>query len=156
MRGLKLTRNFGQHPALCAGFRHATGDITVMMDADLEDLPEEVPRILAPLLRDDADIVYTVRDGCRKPWHRELTSRLYHRLFSWLSHSAVPKDVGTMRAFTRKVRSALIQHGERHILYGPLMMSLGFRTRFVSIAHPGHIGKSAENGQNGGGGPARF
>jgi len=48
-----------------------------------------------------------------------------------------------MRAFTRKVRSALIQHGERHILYGPLMMSLGFRTRFVSIAHPGHIGKSA-------------
>jgi dolichol-phosphate mannosyltransferase len=54
--GLRLSRNFGQHPAISAGFERAVGDVTVLMDADLQDPPEELPRMLE-LLDDGVDVV---------------------------------------------------------------------------------------------------
>ena len=58
---LSLSRNFGQHPAINAGLRRATGDITVLMDADLQDRPEEMPRLLQLLDEDpEIDIVFKI------------------------------------------------------------------------------------------------
>src|SRR5438105_15678283 len=62
---ISLARNFGQHPAISAGFEHAKGDVVLLMDADLQDRPEDIP-LLGGKLRDDVDIVYT-----RKARHEE-------------------------------------------------------------------------------------
>src|SRR5262245_26350221 len=59
VRAIKLSRNFGQHSAIAAGFEHATGDVIILMDADLQDRPEDIPLLLEKL-QGDVDAVYTV------------------------------------------------------------------------------------------------
>ena len=134
VKAIRFSRNFGQHPALCAGFKHCHGDIIVMMDADLEDHPEELPRLIEQL-EHDIDIVYTTKQGQRKSLLTEFSSRLYHQTFATLTAYSVPRNFGTMRAFNRKVLDALLQHGERNVLYGTVMLSLGFRHTVLDVAH---------------------
>src|SRR5665213_2392011 len=62
LKVIGLSRNFGQHPAIAAAIDHATGDVIVLMDADLEDQPEHIPGLVAALGEQKCDIVYTVMD----------------------------------------------------------------------------------------------
>jgi dolichol-phosphate mannosyltransferase len=143
VKGLKLSRNFGQHPAICAGFEHARGDAVVLMDADLQDRPEDIPRLLERLTG-DVDIVYTVKETPGDSLVTRLTSRLYHYTFSRLTRTPVPENIGTFRAFTRRVLEALLCYPERNVLYGPLMFHLGFRAEVVQVLHdPRTGGRSA-------------
>jgi polyisoprenyl-phosphate glycosyltransferase len=130
--GLRLSRNFGQHPAIAAGFERARGEITVLMDADLQDEPENLPFLLAKL-EEGCDVVYTVNVQTEK--HRTLspTSALFHYSFSKMAGVDVPRSIGTYRAFTRKVRQALLAYPERRPLYGPLMLYMGFTAAFVPV-----------------------
>lgn len=131
VRGLRLSRNFGQHPAIAAGFKAARGERIVLMDADLEDRPESVPLLLDSLQR-DIDIVYSVvasPAGLRPRW----TSRVFHKVFSIAARADVPQNIGTMRAFTRRVREAVLAYNEYNVLYGPLMFFLGFDCAFVTV-----------------------
>src|SRR5215475_4435210 len=59
IKAIRLSRNFGQHPAIAAAVDHAAGEIIVLMDADLEDQPEHIPTLVACLVNHDWDIVYT-------------------------------------------------------------------------------------------------
>lgn len=131
-----LSRNFGQHPATAAGLQQATGDYIVMMDADLQDRPEDIPRLIDILHTREADIVYTIKRGEREPWLTLLTSRIYHFVFSKLSGARVPMNIGTFRSFTREVHQALLNYPEKNIVYGPLMFSIGFRYKAIELERP--------------------
>jgi len=74
---ISFARNFGQHPAISAGFEHASGDVVVLMDADLQDRPEDIPRLVEKL-RDDVDIVYTRKARAEEELTVRMTSALYH------------------------------------------------------------------------------
>ena len=139
VKGIKLSRNFGQHPALAAGFEHARGDLIVMMDSDLQDRPEDIPRLLEALTP-DVDIVYSVRVGAESG----LTSRIYHSVFSRLTATRVPRNVGTFRVFTRRFLDAVLEYPERNVLFGPLMFHIGFTFATVPVQHdPRHRGTSS-------------
>jgi dolichol-phosphate mannosyltransferase len=142
VKGIRLSRNFGQHPAICAGFEHAGGGLIVLMDADLQDRPEDIPLLLAHL-KDDHDVVYTVKQGEEEPALTRLTSRLYHGAVSRLTGAQVPRNVGTFRLFTRRMLRALLAHPERQVLYGPLMFHVGFEYAVVPVLHPGRRGRSS-------------
>jgi glycosyltransferase involved in cell wall biosynthesis len=129
-KAIGLSRNFGQHPAIAAALDHATGDVMVLMDADLEDEPEHIPALLSALDANGVDIVYTEKDEARAP---RFTSRFYHYVFSRIVGVSVPRRLGTYRAFTRKVQQALRAFPERHVLYGPLMFFVGFRYTTVPV-----------------------
>src|SRR5262245_41740074 len=58
---VSFSRNFGQHPAIAAALDHATGDVLVLMDADLEDQPEHIPLLVETLQAQQCDIVYTTK-----------------------------------------------------------------------------------------------
>src|SRR5207302_11105412 len=103
--GFRLSRNFGQHAAIAAGFERAAGDITVLMDADLQDEPEHLPALLDKL-DDGADVVYTVNLGEEHAGFRGATSMLFHYSFSQLTSFDVPQSIGTYRVFTRAFREA--------------------------------------------------
>lgn len=133
---ISLARNFGQHPAISAGFEHARGDAIVLMDADLQDRPEDIPPLLAKL-RDGVDIVYTRKARSAEGLAVRITSSLYHYVFSRVTRSRRFADIGTLRAFTRKFLSAVLLYGERNILYGPLMVYMGFRSDFVEVVRDG-------------------
>jgi polyisoprenyl-phosphate glycosyltransferase len=138
--GLFLSRNFGQHPAISAGLEHARGEITVLMDADLQDRPEELPRLLEALGKHEVDIVYTTFgsvDGQRT----RLTSRAFHLLYSKLTNLDLPSNLGTYRAFSRQVREALLAYPERNAVYGPLMAQMGYEHVYLDVARDAAVGR---------------
>jgi len=126
-----LSRNFGQHPAISAALEHAHGDAFVLMDADLQDRPEDIPVLLAPLAQGN-EVVYSImRNEDHRP--QRLTSALFHYVFSRIVGVQVPPEIGTFRAFTARVRDALLRFSERRVLYGPLMFYIGFRSTLVEV-----------------------
>jgi polyisoprenyl-phosphate glycosyltransferase len=133
VKGVRLSRNFGQHPAIAAGFDHARGDVIVLMDADLEDQPEDVPGLVRRIVP-GVDIAYTVKTGEQGGLTRRFTSNLFHQVFSRITKTSVPLEIGTLRAFNRKVFEAIQAHGERNVLFGPLMISLGFASVYVPVS----------------------
>ena len=131
---LFLSRNFGQHPAISAGFEAATGDYIVLMDADLQDRPQDIPMLIRKL-SGDVDVVYTIKKDPHNGFPGRLSSLFYHYMFSKIVGARVPPNIGTLRAFTRKVLNALLLYRERNILYGPLMFYMGFQCEFVEVLH---------------------
>jgi dolichol-phosphate mannosyltransferase len=129
---LSLSRNFGQHPATGAGLEVAQGDQLVIMDGDLQDLPEDIPALLERL-KDGVEIVYTIKSETRKSFLEDITSRLFHYTHAKLSKINTPKNIGTFRAFTRKFHKALLKYKEYNITYGPLMLYMGFSSAFYQV-----------------------
>ena len=133
VKGIRLSRNFGQHPAIAAGFDQARGARIVLMVADLQDRPEEMPRLLEAM-HGDIDIVYTIKDGQEGSKSERITSRTFHAVFSRVTRSSVPLGIGTYRAFSAKVLESLKAYPEYNVLFGPLMFYVGFNTTFVHVA----------------------
>lgn len=140
--GLRLSRNFGQHAALKAGFAHARGDIIIMMDADLEDPPEYVATIYEAIANGSCDICFSrmTTDGVNK---NRLTSRMFHRVSQKLDNHFLLSEIGVMRGFTSYVRDAILRYGERRPVYGPLTTSVGFRQGVVDVPLPENKGQQS-------------
>ena len=118
------------------------GNRSVLMDADLEDEPENIPTLVRTLQEQRCDIVYTTKlEG--QTTARSLTSDAYHQVFSRTVGVSVPRHLGTFRAFTRKVGEALRAFPERDVLYGPLMFYVGFRSVVVPVARGVRPGQSS-------------
>jgi dolichol-phosphate mannosyltransferase len=132
---VNLSRNFGQHPAICAGFEHASGNTIVLMDADLQDRPEDINALVEKLVNDDVDIVYTIKESSIKKITSRFSSVIYHFIFSRIVGSNVPVNIGTFRVFNRKFLEALLQYQEVNVLYGPLMFYMGFKSSFLSLPY---------------------
>jgi glycosyltransferase involved in cell wall biosynthesis len=141
---ISLSKNFGQHPAICAGFEHVTGETVVLMDADLQDRPEDIPSLLEKLIASSSDIAYTVKRSVDKEFTNRLTSNLYHYVFSKIVKANVPLNIGTFRAFNRKFLEAVLQFKEVNVLYGPLMFYMGFKSCFLELPYSERMyGKSS-------------
>jgi undecaprenyl-phosphate 4-deoxy-4-formamido-L-arabinose transferase len=102
VRMIRFTRNYGQHAALLAGMERTRGEIVVTLDADLQNPPEEIPRLLAAL-EDGADVVGGRRVSRRDPWARRAASWLVNRTTS-AAVGVRLRDCGCMlRAHRRSV-----------------------------------------------------
>jgi dolichol-phosphate mannosyltransferase len=131
---INLSRNFGQHPAICAGFEHASGSIIILMDADLQDNPEDIVKLVTKFQSQDSDIIYTIKQPKDGRLSSSLTSMLYHYIFASIVNTRVPLNIGTFRAFNRKFLKALLEFREVNILYGPLMFFMGFKSDFIELS----------------------
>lgn len=143
---ISFSRNFGQHPAIAAGLDHARGDVMILMDADLEDKPENIPSLVRTLNANACEIVYTTKEGAGRPG-RDVMSNFYHLIFSRMVGVSLPRQLGTFRAFTKKVLMALRQFPERHVLYGPLMFYVGFSYVIVPVERGDQSGSSYSFGR---------
>ncbi len=100
-RLVRIDRNVGQHAAVQAGLRAARGERVVVMDADLQDAPEDVPVLLARLRVDRPHLVSAARRGTYADPGRQRTARLYRRLARILSRGGIPADAGMFSALSR-------------------------------------------------------
>jgi polyisoprenyl-phosphate glycosyltransferase len=132
VRVISFSRNFGQHPAISAGFERARGDKIILMDADLQDRPENIP-LLIDNLKGNIDIVYTIRHDKQKMFFRDMTSNFFHYLMAKQIRTKMPRNIGTFSLFSRKVLEAILQYKEVNILFGPLLYSVGFQYCCVPI-----------------------
>src|SRR5436853_3001714 len=129
-----LARNAGQHAAVLAGFAHARGAVVVTLDADLQNPPEEIPRLLAEI---DAgyDAVGTRRAARVDPFPRRALSATVSRLAS-LAVGVPMTDCGSMlRAYRRPVVDAVVQLADRALFIPALAAWVATRPTEISIAH---------------------
>lgn len=128
-----LRRNFGQTPALKAGFDLACGDVIISMDGDLQHDPEEIPAFLAKLA-EGYDIVSGWRAQRRDRW---LTRRLPSRIANWMMArlARVPlHDFGTtFKAYRREIIKSLPLYGELHRFIPALASGTGARIAEIPI-----------------------
>lgn len=129
---MKFSRNFGQHPAINAGFLHASGQYVVLMDADLQDDPADIKNLYEKI-REGYDIVFTLIENSDTSIFRKFNSMIFHFIFARLSGANTPPNIGTFRMFTRKVLRSINRYRERRIVYGPLMAFVGFSRTYVHV-----------------------
>jgi polyisoprenyl-phosphate glycosyltransferase len=134
VKGLRFSRNFGQHYGITAGLDHCDGDWVVVMDCDLQDRPEEIPHLYRKA-REGFDVVLARRRHRTDGPSKLLASRFFYRLFSWLSEIDYDKDVGNFRIVSRKVVENLKTMRERLRFFGGLVHWLGFPTASVDVEH---------------------
>jgi glycosyltransferase involved in cell wall biosynthesis len=113
VRPVYLSRNFGHQAALTAGLDHARGDVVVSIDADLQDPPELIPR-LVDHWRTGSDVVHAVRRLRHgEPRWKVKSKRAFYRVFSSLSEVEYLSDAGDFRLFDRRTLDAVLQMRER-------------------------------------------
>ncbi len=134
IRVIELARNFGQHSALLAGFRNCHGDIVVTLDADLQNPPEEIPRLLAAIEAGN-DVVGGWREDRQDSGYRRMASRLHNHLTSAIV--GVPMhDYGCMlRAYRRHIIETVVACDEKAAFVPALANSFAKRVAEIPVAH---------------------
>jgi dolichol-phosphate mannosyltransferase len=123
---VSLTRNFGHQPAVTAGLRYARGDLIAIIDADLQDPPEELHRFFAKC-REGFDIVYAIRTKRKEGLLKRLCYRVYYRLLSALASIPIPLDAGDFCVMNRRALRALNALPERSRFLRGLRSWIGLR-----------------------------
>lgn len=129
-----LNRNYGQHNAIMAGFSYVTGDLIVTLDADLQNPPEEIPRLVAKA-DEGFDVVGTVRQNRQDTWFRKRASRLINRLIQSTTGKAMG-DYGCMlRAYRRHIIDAMLNCHERSTFIPILANTFARKATEIPVHH---------------------
>ncbi len=139
---IQFRRNFGKAAALAAGFSMIRGDVVVTMDGDLQDLPEEIPRLLEKL-EEGYDLVSGWKFPRRDPWRKKLPSRLFNAITSMASGVRLHDMNCGFKAYRRELTDRLNLYGELHRYIPVVASASGFRVGEVKVRHePRRFGKS--------------
>ena len=123
---ISLSRNFGHQAALTAALDHVTGDVTILMDGDLQDAPELIPEFLERYAN-GYDVVYAQRTHRKEAWWLRASYFLFYRMLRRLSSVAVPVDAGDFGLLSRRVVEQLRLAPERQRFLRGLRSWVGFR-----------------------------
>ena len=134
VRGLRLSRNFGQHAAISAGLGHANGDRIIVMDCDLQDVPEEIPSLLAGL-DGNHEIALGQRVERQDSWTKRTGSRLFYRTLGWLTETEYDPSTANFGAYSRKVVDCMNQMPEVDRFLPLLARWTGFQTKRIPVSH---------------------
>jgi dolichol-phosphate mannosyltransferase len=142
VHGVRLRRNFGKAAALAAGFDAAQGDVVVTMDADLQDDPAELPKMLARL-DEGWDVVSGWKLVRHDPWHKRWPSKLFNWLVGRLTGVRLHDHNCGYKCYRRDVILEVRLYGELHRFVPVLAAARGFRVGEVVVNHrPRQHGRS--------------
>lgn len=134
VKGIKLSRNFGQHYAITAGLKAATGDWIVVMDCDLQDQPEEIPRLYQKT-EEGYDIVFAQRKSRQDGFLKKLSSRIFYSLFGYLTDTKQDSSIANFGIYKREVIQAVLAMND-YIRYFPTMVQwVGFDKTQIDVSH---------------------
>ncbi len=134
VRVVRLRRNFGKATALQAGFAEAEGDVIVTMDADLQDDPAEIPRLLAKL-DEGFDLVSGWKTRRRDPLSRRVVSKIFNGVTGWLSGVRLHDMNCGLKAYRAEAVQGLRLYGELHRFIPVLAHHRGFRVAELAVNH---------------------
>ncbi len=147
---IQFRRNFGKSAALAAGFRATTGRLVVTLDADLQDVPAEIPALLAPIRADEADLVSGWKADRQDPASKTVPSAVFNRVVRLMTGVELHDFNCGFKAYRDEVLDELTLYGELHRYIPVLAHVRGFRVAEVAVPHrPRRYGRSKF-------GPARF
>lgn len=145
VKGIQLSRNFGQHCAITAGLDHAIGEWVIVMDCDLQDQPEEIQKLYDKALK-GYDIVLASRHRRKDSFLKKFFSRSFYKLLNYLTGYDHDESIANFGIYSRKVIDAVVSMRES-IRYFPTMVKwVGFKSTKIKVDHASRsAGKSNYN-----------
>ncbi len=134
VKGIDLSRNFGQHYAITAGLSYAKGEWVVVMDCDLQDRPEEILNLYKKA-QEGWDIVYARRIERQDGFFKRLSSTLFHAVFDWLSGQKTDKTIANFGIYIHRVIEEYNKVREKARSFGSVIGYLGFRKTTIDVQH---------------------
>lgn len=136
VKGIKLSRNFGQHFAITAGISESSGDIVIVMDCDLQEDPNDIPKLLEEMDKKGSDVVLTLRKKRSYGFLKNLQAKLFYKVLSFLgAQNEFAERISTFSASRRKVINEFLNYKDVHRHYLMILRSLGFKVSYVEIDH---------------------
>ena len=131
---INLSRNFGQHAAITAGLADCKGDWIVVMDCDLQDLPEEIPNLYHKA-QEGYEIVLAERAVRNDSFYKKMTSKLFYFILSYLTGTKQDTSVANFGIYQRNVIEEILKMGD-YIKFLPLMVKwVGFTSCKFQVKH---------------------
>ncbi|MDR3490438.1 MAG: glycosyltransferase [Gammaproteobacteria bacterium] len=135
IRVIEFNGNFGQHMAIMAGFERVRGQIVITMDADLQNPPEDIGKLVAAM-EAGHDVVNTHREGRQDTWWRLTVSRWHNKVRAWMMPKLVMEDEGCMlRAYSREIVDLMVSTGEATTFIPALALSYATNPTEVGVGH---------------------
>ncbi|OGT47861.1 MAG: UDP-4-amino-4-deoxy-L-arabinose-oxoglutarate aminotransferase [Gammaproteobacteria bacterium RIFCSPHIGHO2_12_FULL_41_20] len=135
IRVIEFNGNFGQHMAIMAGFERVRGEIIITMDADLQNPPEEIPKLIAAI-EAGHDVVNAYREQRQDQWWRLTVSKWHNRIREWMMPKLRMKDEGCMlRAYRRHIVDLMAATGEATTFIPALALTYAENPTEVGVAH---------------------
>lgn len=145
VKGLNLSRNFGQHYAITAGLNFAKGEWIVVMDCDLQDRPDEIPNLYHKAL-EGYDSVFAQRTERNDTLFKKLFSKLFYKLFSYLTDTKQDATVANFGIYRRCVIDAILSMHDQIRFFPAMVQWVGFRKFYLPVEHASRFeGKSTYN-----------
>lgn len=134
IKGIKLSRNFGQHPAIMAGLSQAKGNWTVVMDCDLQDQPEEIEKLYNKAL-EGFDVVLARRINRKDTFLKKMSSLIFSKIYGFFTDTKYNNEIANFGIYNSKVIKAILQITD-HIKFFPLFVDfVGFKSTAIIVEH---------------------
>jgi len=134
VKGIDLSRNFGQHYAIAAGLDYCKGEWVVVMDCDLQDRPEEILKLYNQAIK-GYDVVYGQRTERQDGLITKLSSKGFYKTLSFLTDSKQDSSIANFGIYKREIIDEIKKMGDK-LKYFPIMVRwLGFKTVSIPVAH---------------------
>lgn len=134
VKGINLSRNFGQHKAITAGLDYAKGDWIVVMDCDLQDQPEEIVKLYNKAI-EGYDIVFGRRAERKDTFFKKLSSKLFYKVYDYFTESKIDNTIANFSIISKKVLNTLKKMREQNRTYPLFVNWVGFKRTEINIEH---------------------
>jgi dolichol-phosphate mannosyltransferase len=134
LRGIQLSRNFGQHYAITAGLENSSGDWVIVMDCDLQDRPDEIVNLYNKAL-EGYDIVLAQRHNRQDSLSKKSMSFLFSKLFEYLTDTNHDNSVANFGIYRRKVIDSILAMKDQIRVFPILVQWVGFRKISIPVTH---------------------
>lgn len=134
LRIFRLSRNFGQHPAIMAGLSKAEGDWVVVMDCDMQDQPKEIEHLFRKA-QEGYDVVLARREVRIDSFFKKLSSKVFYKVFNYLAGIEINNEIANFGIYNRKVIKSILNINDS-IKFFPLFVNwVGYKTATLPVEH---------------------
>lgn len=145
VKGVKLSKNFGQHYAILAGLDRACGDWVIVMDCDLQDVPEEIERLYAEAKK-GFDIVVGKREERQDSVVKRYQSKFFYSVLSYLTDADLDSSTGNFGIYSKRVVQSILKFREQNSFFPLLVRNVGYKKVEIPVQHSKRLeGKSSYN-----------
>ncbi len=134
VKGINLSRNFGQHYAITAGLDYCSGDWVVVMDCDLQDQPEEIVKLYDKAM-EGYDIVVAQRERRHDSFFKKTFSNFFYKLLFYFTNVEQDSSIANFGIYNKKVISNLLTMGDKIRFFPTMIKWLGFKNTKIKIIH---------------------
>ncbi|MBN2399614.1 MAG: glycosyltransferase family 2 protein [Candidatus Aminicenantes bacterium] len=134
VKGINLSRNFGQHYAITAGLDHCRGEWVVVMDCDLQDQPEEIEKLYHKAV-EGFQIVFGQRIRRQDKWLKRTYSKIFYAVLGYLTNTRQDPSIGNFGIYHKKVIAAILSMNDYHRYFPTMVRWVGFKHAKISVSH---------------------